>query len=219
MQLSSRNKGILLLLISSFGFALISLFVRPAGDVPTMEKTLYRNVVSALVISIVLLRSGTPFRLPRECRGDMFLRCFFGYTGMICYLWSIDHMGLADANMLSKTSPFFSVLMSIWILKERPSFRDILCIVVAVIGAALVALGALVMLIGFWKTLILAALFTVGYFLGTVENKSEFMKNAANKLIPDKEAKVIDFKTELAREQEQVQAAAEEADKSDENKE
>ena len=74
-----------------------------------------------------------------------------------------------------------------------------------VIGAALGALGALVMLIGFWKTLILAVLFAVGYFLGTVENKSEFMKNAANKLIPDKEAKVIDFKTELAREQEQAQ--------------
>ena len=79
------------------------------------------------------------------------------------------------------------------------------------IGAALVALGALVMLIGFWKTVILAVLFAVGYFLGTVENKSEFMKNAANKLIPDKEAKVIDFKTELAREQEQVQTAVGEA--------
>ena len=79
------------------------------------------------------------------------------------------------------------------------------------IGAALVARGALVMLIGVWKTLILAVLFAVGYFLGTVENKSEFMKNAANKLIPDKEAKVIDFKTELAREQEQVQTAVGEA--------
>ena len=45
------------------------------------------------------------------------------------------------------------------------------------------------------------------------------MKNAANKLIPDKEAKVIDFKTELAREQEQAQNAAEEAVKADENKE
>ena len=88
-----------------------------------------------------------------------------------------------------------------------------------VIGAALVALGALVMLIGFWKTLILAVLFAIGYFLGTVENKSEFMKNAANKLIPDKEAKVIDFKAELAREQEQAQNTAEEAVKADENKE
>jgi uncharacterized membrane protein len=80
-----------------------------------------------------------------------------------------------------------------------------------ILGAGLVALGALVMLIGFWKTLALGALFAVGYFLGSVENKREFMKNAANKLIPDKEAKVIDFKTELAREQEQVQTAVGEA--------
>lgn len=71
------------------------------------------------------------------------------------------------------------------------------------VGAALVALGALVMLIGFWKTLILGALFALGFFLGTVENKGEFVKNAANKLIPDKGAKMIDLKSELAREQEQ----------------
>ena len=71
-----------------------------------------------------------------------------------------------------------------------------------VIGAALVALGALVMIIGFWKTLVLGVLFGIGYFLGTVENKGEFMKNAANKLIPDKEAKMIDLKSELARDQE-----------------
>lgn len=69
------------------------------------------------------------------------------------------------------------------------------------VGAALVALGALVMIIGFWKTLILAVLFGIGYFLGTVDNKTEFMKNAANKLIPDKEAKMIDLKSELARQQ------------------
>ncbi len=80
-----------------------------------------------------------------------------------------------------------------------------------IIGAALVALGALVMLIGFWKTLALCALFAVGYFLGTVENKREFMKNTANKLIPDKEVKVIDLKSELKREQEQSQAAEEAA--------
>ena len=81
-----------------------------------------------------------------------------------------------------------------------------------VMGAILVLIGALVMLIGFWKTLVLCLLFGLGYFLGTVENKREFMKNTANKLIPDKEVKVIDLKTELLREQEISQAAAEKAD-------
>ena len=76
-----------------------------------------------------------------------------------------------------------------------------------ILGGALVVLGALVMLIGFWKTFALCMLFAVGFFLGTVENKREFMKNTANKLIPDKQVKVIDLKSELKREQEMSQVA------------
>ena len=74
------------------------------------------------------------------------------------------------------------------------------------LGGVLTLVGALVMIIGFWKTLVLCLLFGLGYFLGTVENKREFMKTTANKLIPDKEVKVIDLKSELKREQE-MQAA------------
>ena len=80
------------------------------------------------------------------------------------------------------------------------------------LGGVLTLVGALVMIIGFWKTLVLCLLFGLGYFLGTVENKREFMKTAANRLIPDKEVKVIDLKSELLREQELSQAAAEKAD-------
>ncbi len=75
------------------------------------------------------------------------------------------------------------------------------------IGAALVAVAALIMIIGFWKVLILVLLFGVGYFIGTVDNKQEFIKDAANKIIPAKEAKVIDIKSEIARDQDVRQAA------------
>ena len=75
------------------------------------------------------------------------------------------------------------------------------------IGAALVAVAALIMIIGFWKVLILVLLFGVGYFIGTVDNKQEFIKDAANKIIPAKEAKVIDIKSEIARDQDARQAA------------
>ena len=86
--------------------------------------------------------------------------------------------------------------------KGTPAFGFLL-------GGVLVALGALMMIIGFWKTLLLCVLFALGYFLGTVENKREFMKTTANKLIPDKEVKVIDLKTELKREQAAIEKAAE----------
>ena len=77
------------------------------------------------------------------------------------------------------------------------------------VGAALVAIAALIMIIGFWKVLILLILFGIGYFICTVENKQEFIKETANRIIPAKEAKVIDLKSEIARDLENRQAGAE----------
>ena len=86
-----------------------------------------------------------------------------------------------------------------------------------VIGLSLVGIAALVMIIGFWKTLVLAVLFGIGFFIGAVVNKQDFIRNAANRIIPAKEARVIDIKSEIARDQEErqeddstVQAAPEE---------
>ena len=75
------------------------------------------------------------------------------------------------------------------------------------IGLGLVGVAVLIMLIGFWKALLLLVLFAIGYFVGTVENKQEFIKDTANKIIPAKEAKVIDIKSEIARDLDARQAA------------
>ena len=42
------------------------------------------------------------------------------------------------------------------------------------------------------------------YFIGTVENKQEFIRETANKIIPAKETKVIDLKSEIARERDEA---------------
>lgn len=90
-----------------------------------------------------------------------------------------------------------------------------------VLGLGLVGVAVLIMLIGFWKALLLMVLFAIGYFVGTVENKQEFVKNAANRIIPAKEAKVIDIKSEISREQTEAAPAAaaeaEEAETADNN--
>ena len=70
-----------------------------------------------------------------------------------------------------------------------------------VLGGILLAAGILVMLIGFWKVLILACLFGIGYFIGTIENFTEFVREKANKIIPDRTAQPINIKDEIAREQ------------------
>ena len=80
-----------------------------------------------------------------------------------------------------------------------------------ILGLILVALAVLVMLIGFWKVLILVCLFGVGYFIGSVGNIGEFVKDKANRIIPEKrEPQPINLKAEIAREQAGIVAGLDE---------
>ena len=136
---ANRTKGILFILSAAFFFSLMTVFVRLSGDVPTMQKAFFRNIVAAFLAAFILMRSGEKFYIPRMSLLDMFLRCSIGTMGILCNFWAVDHMRIADANILNKLSPFFAILMSIFILKERPNRVEWLSVLLAFIGAAFVA--------------------------------------------------------------------------------
>ncbi len=136
---SSDAKGIACILIAAMGFALMTFFVKLSGDVPTMEKAFFRNAFAAVIACVTLLRSEEKFKMKKGCGKYIFLRCLFGTTGLLCNFYAIDHLPLADANMLNKLSPFFAILASIPILKEKPTKIDIMTTVVAFSGVLLIA--------------------------------------------------------------------------------
>lgn len=132
------RKGIFFILLSSLGFSLMSFFIRLSGDLPVMEKAFFRNALAGVVAFILLRRSGTPFKIGKGNRIPMLLRCSFGTAGLLCNFWAISRLNIADANMLNKMSPFFAILMSVFVLGEKPSRFEILSIFIAMTGAAFV---------------------------------------------------------------------------------
>lgn len=132
---STKIKAILCILAAAFGFSLMTFFVRMSGDLPTMQKAFFRNAIAACVTLIPLLKSKEKFHIRKGCFGDIACRCIFGTSGLICNFYAIDHLGIADANMLNKLSPFFAILLSIVILKEVPNLVDILATILAFTGA------------------------------------------------------------------------------------
>ena len=137
-NISNKSKGILCILFAALGFSLMSFFVRISGDIPTMEKAFFRNAVAIIASLILLIRSGEKIRIKKGCMGDIFLRCVFGTSGLIANFYAIDKLNIADANMLNKLSPFFAILISIPILKEKPKKIDILAVLVAFLGSMLI---------------------------------------------------------------------------------
>ena len=130
--------GILLVIADSFFFSLMTAMVRLSGDLPTMEKAFFRNFIASIVAVITLLRSKEKFHIRKGSLPSLFWRALFGSLGLVCNFWAIDHIGLADANILNKMSPFFAILFSIPILQEVPNLVEIVTVVIAFFGAAFV---------------------------------------------------------------------------------
>lgn len=128
-------KGIVCIIIAAAGFSLMTFFVRLAGDLPTMQKAFFRNAFALVIALGTLAAKKERFVIRKDFGWDIFFRCLFGTTGLIANFYAIDRLALADANMLNKLSPFFAIIISIPLLKEKPSRMDILATIVAFIGA------------------------------------------------------------------------------------
>ena len=135
MSKNDKIKGITFILLAAFGFSLMTFFVRISGDLPTMQKAFFRNFVALIVASSAIIKSGKGFHIGKGNRLDVFLRSAFGTAGLIANFYAVDRLGIADANMLNKLSPFFAIILSIFILKEMPNKFDIITTIIAFVGA------------------------------------------------------------------------------------
>ena len=115
--MSSRNKGICFIILSAFSFALMGACVRLAGDVPSIQKSFFRNLVAFFVALIMIVRSGDGFEIKKGNLGYMVLRATFGTLGILCNFYAVDHLLVSDASMLNKLSPFFVIIFSSLFLK------------------------------------------------------------------------------------------------------
>ena len=135
MKNNNKLKGIVCILLAAFGFSLMTFFVRISGDLPTMQKAFFRTLVALFVAITALLKTDARFEVGKGNRLSLFMRCAFGTAGLIANFYAIDRLGIADANMLNKLSPFFAIILSIFILKEIPNKFDIITTIIAFTGA------------------------------------------------------------------------------------
>ena len=135
MNISDKQKGILFILLAGAGFALMGLFVNLAGNVPTMQKAFFRNIVPVFIAGVGLKRAGEAIQVNKGDLIFLILRASFGTAGIICNFYALDHMKLSDANMLNKLSPFFVIIFSFIILKEKISIFQGIAVFGAFVGA------------------------------------------------------------------------------------
>lgn len=137
-KLSPRAKGIACILIAAFGFSMMTVFIRLAGDIPTAEKAFFRNFAALLLVSVLLAVKRIPLKPEKGSWPYLAGRSVFGTIGLLLNFYAVDHLVLADANMLNKLSPFFAIIFSVFLLKERPTAVQIAGVLTALLGSVLI---------------------------------------------------------------------------------
>lgn len=135
---NDKTKGIIYIIISAFFFALMGLFVKLSGDLPIIQKSFFRNAV-AMLFALVIIVKNRIFELPKGKNTKyLLIRSVAGTLGILCNFYAVSKINLADASMLNKLSPFFAVVFSIFILKEKANWKQFLAVTLAFVGALFV---------------------------------------------------------------------------------
>ena len=127
--------GILYIIISAFCFALMAMFVRLAGDLPSVQKSFFRNLVALIFAFVLLKKDRIGFSGKKENVKYLFIRSLAGTIGILCNFYAVDHLVLSDASMLNKMSPFFAIIFSALILKEKVKIPQALIVIGAFLGS------------------------------------------------------------------------------------
>ncbi|MDS9471500.1 DMT family transporter [Sporosarcina pasteurii] len=169
-------KGILFMLISSVGFAVMTLFVKLSGDLPSVQKTFFRNLVSVVIAFVLVIYNKESLFGKRENQLVLISRSIFGTLGIIFLFYAIDHLVLSDADMLNKMSPFLVIIFSALFLKEKVLPFQMVTIVMAFIGMLFIvkpsfSVDFIPYLVGVLSAIFAAAAYT---FLRVLGNREKF---------------------------------------------
>lgn len=137
-KINQKTQGILYITGAAFFFALMNLLVRMSGDVPTLQKCFFRNIVAAAVAFFLLKKNHVKFQVGKGNTKYLLVRSTAGLLGIICNFYAVDHLPISDASLLNKLSPFFAIVFSTLILKEIAGKKEWGILSLAFLGALFV---------------------------------------------------------------------------------
>lgn len=134
-MINKKYKGIFYIILSAFFFALMSMFIRLSGNIPSFQKAFFRNFVALIMAFAIMIKNHEKIKIKKENLKYLSMRAICGTVGIICNFYAVDHLNLADASMLNKMSPFFAIIFSFFLLKEKISPVQAIIVAGAFIGS------------------------------------------------------------------------------------
>lgn len=131
--MKDKQKAVIAMLISALAFSLMGVFVKLAGDVPVMQKAVFR-AGTVTVFSYWMLRANRVALRPLGNVKLLIVRSTLGTIGIVLNYYALDHLILSDANVIFRLNTVFVILFSWLFLKEKITRNQMMAIIMAFVG-------------------------------------------------------------------------------------
>jgi drug/metabolite transporter (DMT)-like permease len=105
------------MLIATFTFALMNVFVKAVSYIPAVEIILFRSIIS-LVLSVVFLQSKS-VSMWGVNKPILFARGLTGAIALLIFFSLLQQVPLAAASSLAYLAPIFTTVLGIFLVKEK----------------------------------------------------------------------------------------------------
>ncbi|MBC2857315.1 DMT family transporter [Cetobacterium sp. 2A] len=181
--MNEKIRGPFYMCLSALSFATMGSFTKALSQdsFSTFQILFFRGIVGAIILFFTAKTGELSFG-GKTSRGRklLFIRAIFGTTGAVLYFFAISKINLANAVLLNNLSPFWVTILAWMFLKEKPSKKGMIYLVVILIGAILVIkpkmdFSIIPSLLGFASSFFAGAAYTYVRYLRKLDNSSNIV--------------------------------------------
>ncbi|WP_432407634.1 DMT family transporter [Wukongibacter sp. M2B1] len=128
------KKGIFYAIMASLVFSIMNLLVKlVSANIPSTEVVFFRSIIGSIITLIIMRQKEVKFS--KGNTNLLILRGILGSAYLVTYFYIISKMPLADVSILINLSPFFVIILSALVLKEKISSKIYVVLFFALTGA------------------------------------------------------------------------------------
>jgi len=144
MQRRTRNASLAEGVTAGFLFGTASIFVRSLQELDGISIVFWRSIIACLALLLILLVLRKPFDLSlvRQNYKELSVLGFLLALHFILFVSAVKDTTILDAAVLVNTTPFFSVIVSSFFFKMKPSRRQLMGLSISFIGVCTIAVAA-----------------------------------------------------------------------------
>ena len=141
MHTRTRNVATTEGIIAGVLFGTAAIFIRFLQSLDAFSIAFWRLIVAclALAVTLLILRKSFNFSLVRKNLKELFILSFFLGLHFIFFISAVKDTTILNATVLVNTSPIFSMFVSSFIFKLKPSRLAIAGLTISFIGVCIIA--------------------------------------------------------------------------------